>query len=418
MKTRIFLVLINSIIINISIIVSYFVRYGYPFPERNFLPFKSSFIFLTSIYILSLIFFGVYKERFKSSWELFRSIFFGVFFGTLISVAFVYIFRKGWGAFPTSIFSISSFINLLLIFKVDQFVLRRKKRIKKQVIIIGDGRVDDIVSKKAYVERKRIEQIKELAQYRDVDEIIISDKIGNKEDINLLVYIAQRLKSQIFFSSAVYLAVLSEKINGGNSLAFLSTFVGRKSDLDEFLIRVLDISGSLILLLIFSPLMLFVSLLNRISSPGPVFYKQKRVGKDGKIFTLYKFRTMVSDAEKIVGPVLAQKDDPRITSIGKFLRPSRLDELPQLFNVLRGDMSLVGPRPEREHFVKRHKALREIRLAVKPGITGLAQIRSFYDLKPKHKIKYDYLYIQRRTLALNIYILLQTIPVMLLKKGW
>ena len=127
---------------------------------------------------------------------------------------------------------------------------------------------------------------------------------------------------------------------------------------------------------------------------------------------------MVKDAEKIVGPVLASRDDPRVTKAGKVLRATRLDELPQLFNVLRGDMSLVGPRPERSHFVKLHKSLRELRLAVKPGLTGLAQIRSFYNLHPKHKIKYDYLYIQRRSLLLNLYILAKTIPIIFSKKGW
>ncbi len=127
---------------------------------------------------------------------------------------------------------------------------------------------------------------------------------------------------------------------------------------------------------------------------------------------------MVSDAEKTVGPVLASRDDPRVTKVGKVLRRTRLDELPQLFNVLRGDMSLVGPRPERPHFVRLHRALRELRLAVRPGLTGLAQIRNLYDLKPQHKIKYDYLYIQRRSLLLNIYILLKTVPVIFCKKGW
>jgi lipopolysaccharide/colanic/teichoic acid biosynthesis glycosyltransferase len=133
---------------------------------------------------------------------------------------------------------------------------------------------------------------------------------------------------------------------------------------------------------------------------------------------LYKFRTMVHNAEKHTGPVWAARDDDRVTPIGKILRRTRLDELPQLFNVLKGDMSLVGPRPERPYFVKQHKVLQGVRLVVKPGITGLAQVRGQYDLKPEHKLKYDYLYIQKRSLFLNIYILLQTIPVILLKRGW
>jgi lipopolysaccharide/colanic/teichoic acid biosynthesis glycosyltransferase len=126
---------------------------------------------------------------------------------------------------------------------------------------------------------------------------------------------------------------------------------------------------------------------------------------------------MINDAEKQLGPVLATENDPRVTKVGRFLRDTRLDEIPQLLNVILGQMSLVGPRPERPYFVKRHKALMEIRLAVRPGLTGLAQVRNAYDLHPNHKIKYDYLYIQRRSLLLNLYILAKTIPVVLLKKG-
>jgi len=191
-----------------------------------------------------------------------------------------------------------------------------------------------------------------------------------------------------------------------------------KSRLNDIFIRALDITGAFLMFLLTAPIMAVCVILIKLTSRGPVFYKQKRVGKSGRIFTLYKFRTMVDNAEKDTGPVLAARDDGRVTSVGRVLRCSRLDELPQLFNVLQGDMSLVGPRPERPFFVSQHTALRGVRLAVKPGITGLAQIRAFYDLKPEHKLKYDNLYIQNRSLFLNIYILLQTIPVVFLKKGW
>ncbi len=373
---------------------------------------------MTLIYISALSFFRVYKNRFKSSWELFQKVSSGVFLGTLLSVAFIYIFRSQWGKFPTSVFAISFFVNLLLIFKFNQFVLKTQKKIKKQVIILGKGKVDDIVGKKANVERKRIDQIRELLEYSNVDEIVISEKITNAKDLNLLLFLERKLKADILFSPSVYLEILPERINGNSSVELLNTFVGRRSDRDEFFITILDISTSLILLILAAVPMLIISILIKLTSRGAVIYKQQRVGKDGKIFTLYKFRTMVKDAEKKVGPVLAQKNDSRVTKIGKILRTTRFDELPQLFNVLCGQMSIVGPRPERPHFVKLHKALQGLRLAVKPGLTGLAQVRSFYDLHPKHKIKYDFLYIQRRSFLLNIYILLQTIPVVFLKKGW
>jgi len=418
MKMRIFLLLIDIVLINLGFLLSFLVRYGLPFPDRNFLPYRKSFVFVTLIYIAALSFFRVYKSRFRSSWDLFKRVFLGLFFGTLLSVAFVYVFRIKWGAFPTGIFVLSFFINLLLIFKVNQYILKARKKIRKKVLIIGRDNIDDIVGKKTIVERIDSNQIGELAKYRDIDEVVICERIKNEKDLSLLIYLVQKLKIEVVFKPSIYLELLSGRINGDNSVRFLSTFVGEKRDMEEFLMRSLDTMGSIFSLLICTPVIILISLLIKITSPGPIFYKQQRVGKDGKVFTLYKFRTMVNNAEKEVGPVLASRDDPRVTKVGKFLRATRLDELPQLLNVLQGDMSLVGPRPERPHFVKKHKALHELRLAVKPGLTGLAQIRSFYDLKPRHKIKYDYLYIQKRSLLLNLYILTRTLPTIFSRKGW
>jgi len=417
MLIQILLLIINAVLINLGYLLSFLARYGVPFPQRNFLPFKKSFVFLTLIYVLTLICFKVYKKRFPTSWDLFKRIFLGLFLGTLLSIAFVYVFRAKWLGFPTSVFVLSFFINLFLIFVFNRCILKAKKKIRKKIVVIGDGKIEDIVTKGTDVERKRIDDIEEVAKYKDIDEIVICEKIPNDKDINFLLYLFEKLKKNVVFSPSIYTELLSEKVNGDNSLHFLRTFVGNKSDLEEFLIRSLDIAGSLVILFVSIPIIILVSLLIKLIYSGPVLYKQERVGKDGKIFTLYKFRTMIKDAEKTVGPVWATRDDPRVTKIGKVLRVTRWDELPQLLNVLRGDMSLVGPRPERPHFVKLHKALRELRLAVKPGLTGLAQIRSFYDLHPKHKIRYDYLYIQKRSLLLNLYLLLKTIPVVLSKKG-
>jgi len=418
MRITLLLLIANAFVINGGFLISFLIRYGIPFPEGNFLPYKKSFVFLMLIYILALSFFRVYKSRFKSSWDLFKRVFLGLFFGTLLSIAFVYVFRTKWGSFPTSVFILSLLTNLLLIFKLNQRILKAKKKITKKIVVIGEDDIDDIVGKKAVIQRIKIDEIKQLVKHTDVDEIVICERIQKQEDLNLLIYLVQKLKIDVVFNPSIYMELLLGRINGENSLHFLSTFVGEKPDMEEFLIRSLDIMGSVFILLISVPLTTLISLLIKISSPGPVFYKQQRVGKDGKIFTLYKFRTMVKDAEKIVGPVLASRDDPRVTKVGKILRTTRLDELPQLLNVLLGDMSLVGPRPERPHFVKLHRALRELRLAVRPGLTGFAQIRNFYDLKPQHKIKYDYLYIQRRSLLLNMYILLKTFPVVFCKKGW
>ena len=415
---RFILLLTDALLVNIAFLLSFLIRYGLPFPENNFLPYKKSFIFLTLIQVSALSAFQVYKKRFKSSWDLFKRVFCGLFLGTLLSIAFVYTFRIEWGAFPTSVFIISFLVTLFLIFKVNQLILRFKKRIRRRVVVIGEGDISGIDVRKADLERIRVEDIKDLINCGDIDEILISDRIQDGQNLNLLIYLVQKLRTRVVFSPSSYLALLPERINGNSSMSFLNTFIGRRPDVEEFFIRSFDIAASAAILLTSLPLTALISLLIKATSTGPLLYKQQRVGKDGRVFTLYKFRTMVEDAEKMVGPVWASRDDPRVTRVGRVLRTARLDELPQLINVIKGDMSLVGPRPERPHFVMLHKALRELRLAVKPGVTGLAQIRSFYDLKPKHKIKYDYLYIQQRSLLLNLYILARTVPVLFSKKGW
>jgi lipopolysaccharide/colanic/teichoic acid biosynthesis glycosyltransferase len=216
---------------------------------------------------------------------------------------------------------------------------------------------------------------------------------------------------------------LSDELNGSIDHLFnpLSDFDAASAEtpgIHEFLIRTLDITGSALILFLSLPLFAIITVIIKVFSPGPVIYRQLRVGKEGKLFVLYKFRTMVKHAEQIWGFTPATQDDERVTPIGKFLRRTRLDELPQLVNVLKGEMSLVGPRPENIYRVNMYAPLRGVRLLVKPGITGLAQIRSFYDLKPEHKVRYDCLYIQKRSLLLNLYILLQTIHVIFLKRGW
>lgn len=181
--------------------------------------------------------------------------------------------------------------------------------------------------------------------------------------------------------------------------------------------RTLDICGSFFGLLFLFPLLLIIALLLKCCHKGSVLYKQKRLGESGRPFWLYKFRSMVSGAEKDTGPVWASKDDQRVTKLGRFLRKWSLDELPQLWNVLKGDISLVGPRPERPYFVEKHKELRGKRLNVKPGVTGLAQVNGRYELTARHKAKYDYLYLKHCSLGLDMKILLQTVWVVLSRKG-
>ncbi len=190
-----------------------------------------------------------------------------------------------------------------------------------------------------------------------------------------------------------------------------------------FFKRTLDIVISILALPVFTLIFPFIAIAILIDSPGRIFYMQRRVGKRGIIFKVLKFRSMITNAEAVSGAVWATKDDPRITKVGKFLRKSYIDELPQLFNVLFGHMSIVGPRPERPHFVEQFKGkipLYERRLRVRPGITGWAQVRHKYDETiddVREKTRYDLFYIDHISLTLDLRIILLTTLKILKGKG-
>lgn len=181
--------------------------------------------------------------------------------------------------------------------------------------------------------------------------------------------------------------------------------------------RFIDISMASLALILVSPIFILTMIAVKLTSKGPIFYRQERVGQGGKPFILYKFRSMVENAEMASGPVWAAPDDDRYTRIGKFLRKSSIDELPQLWNILRGDMSLVGPRPERLHFVNQFEDLQYHRLMVKPGLTGLAQVNGRYHLTIEEKTRYDLYYVRHQSLLLDLDILLKTIWITLSQKG-
>ena len=187
--------------------------------------------------------------------------------------------------------------------------------------------------------------------------------------------------------------------------------------------RILDVSVSLVALIVSLPIMVIVAIAVRMSSPGPVLYHQQRVGERGRVFTLHKFRSMRIDAEADSGAVWSQDGDTRVTRVGRFLRKMRFDELPQLWNVMRGDMSLVGPRPERPEFVQ--QLTQQIpyygqRHIVRPGLTGWAQVRYAYGSSVEdamEKLQYDLFYIKHMSLGMDLLIALSTVKTVLSRRG-
>lgn len=184
--------------------------------------------------------------------------------------------------------------------------------------------------------------------------------------------------------------------------------------------RSFDIAVSAVLLVLSLPILLPAALVVAATSRGGVLYRQQRVGKDGRLFQLWKLRTMRRGAEGATGAVLSSPGDPRVTPVGRWLRALRVDEIPQLWNVLAGDMSLVGPRPERPEFTSRFAESvsgYRLRLSARPGLTGLAQVSGDYSTEPEIKLRYDLAYLNNWSLGLDIAILLRTLPVILTRRG-
>lgn len=286
----------------------------------------------------------------------------------------------------------------------------------------------------------------EVIQSWTVEDIFYSTKDQSRNRFNLTYFLKEFFISNVFLV-LFYIALIfvpGRMFQGG----FATFCVGKGRYL---LKRVIDILFSIMGLILASPLFLISGILVKLSSRGPVIFKQERIGRNrrsedrrilnipvslerrrgerrkrdkfGKPFYIYKFRTMVQDAEKGLGPVWAKKGDPRVTKLGKILRTTRLDEFPQFFNVLVGDMSLVGPRPERYHFIleiaKEEERYTE-RLSLNPGITGLAQVKSGYAASldtTKIKTQYDLQYAKNWSISKDLSILLQTVFVVLTGKG-
>ena len=267
----------------------------------------------------------------------------------------------------------------------DLMDLMRKRRVDRVVVSLGD--------------RRGTMPVGELLQLR-LGGIKVEEATAILEKINGKIEVDGLYPSWFIFSEGF-------KFNSG----FL------------FARRVVSLVVALFCLLVFLPLIPLIAIAVKLTSSGPVFYRQKRVGRGSKIFTCYKFRTMRDDAEAATGPAWADNDDPRITTVGRWLRRMRFDEVPQLWNVLRGDMGFVGPRPERPEFVEwlSHEIpYYQLRHIIRPGITGWAQIRYQYTGSregSEEKLKYDLYYVKNVSLSLDLWVIIQTIKIVLTGRG-
>jgi exopolysaccharide biosynthesis polyprenyl glycosylphosphotransferase len=266
-------------------------------------------------------------------------------------------------------------------------------------------------------------KLPELIKAQKIEEVIIAIEPSEHKKIEEILSLMEGINVRISILPDLYQILLgSVKVNH----LFGTPLIEIKQNLmpvwQEVTKRILDVVASALFLLIFSPVYGMIAFMVRLSSPGPIFYKQERIGKDGKPFFIYKFRSMFIDAEK-QGPSLSSDYDPRITSWGRFMRKVRLDELPQFWNVIIGDMSLVGPRPERQFFIDQivkiaphYKHLHRVR----PGITSLGQVKYGYASSVDEmvrRLKFDILYIENMSLAMDFRVMLYTIKIIVEGRG-
>ncbi|HOL93779.1 MAG TPA: sugar transferase [bacterium] len=267
----------------------------------------------------------------------------------------------------------------------------------------------------------KMRDLPDLVQKYAIDEIIVTSQGANRQELLEILSACQSTGCKIHLMPELYEVIIGQvNIGQVGGVPLIPVNPQNANEFSAYGKRIFDlVFGSLFLVLLL-PVWGLIAVVIKLTSPGPVLYRQERVGQDGRLFTIYKFRTMYGGAETETGPVLSWDKDPRVTPVGRFLRHWRLDETPQLFNVLGGVMSLVGPRPERPQFVEKYK--REIqayrlRETVRPGMTGLAQIHGFYNSPVEHKLRYDLAYINSMSLRLDLKILFNTLWVVLSEYG-
>ncbi|RKD21952.1 exopolysaccharide biosynthesis polyprenyl glycosylphosphotransferase [Caminicella sporogenes DSM 14501] len=415
------------IFILLGFYLAFLIRFEMNPSSVNIQPFYQNmpYIIVTSIIIFYI--YDIVLTAKKSLYENALTIAISVFLIDIMTVAIVF-FNRGF-AFPRSVFIVGFFIQFILIFFLKITVLNIIKRNRKSqnILLVVSNKESNLITKEFLLNKTENDCIKYICNlinqetYKlidEVDKVYIDSNIPNKDKLDLIEYCSKKNKILYLVPGMLEIALINSKITQSNDMLLLKVERFGLSFEQKVLKRVLDIVISIIGLIITLPLLLIVSIIIKLYDKGPVFYKQERVTENNKIFNLYKFRTMIVDAEKYTGPVLATERDPRITPIGRFLRATRIDELPQLINVLKGDMSIVGPRPERPYFVEKfNKEIEEFkyRVFVKAGITGLAQVLGRYSTDPENKAKFDLLYIKNYSLLLDIKIIFNTFKVIFMK---
>ncbi len=424
---KVIIILTDLLFINLAYLLAYLIKFNGQLPSFNFSPYVEAAPFITFSALILFDIYGMLKFYRKSLYDSFISIIFVVFLLGIVTTAITY-FQQGF-SFPRSVLLIAPVIQFILLFLWYAFIFLLKKytTITKNLMVIGiNDNMDDILDKVSATVANADVAVKYVYSPNQMDKII--KRISNVDEVLICPGLTDEQKmriSNMCLDARKVVYVVPELFE----ISLVNTRLVHFEDLPAFMIdrlgltveqrffkRIFDIIFSLIGIIVLSPLMLIASILVKCTSRGPVIYTQERVTYNNEIFSMFKFRTMFQDAEKETGPVISGRGDPRVTKVGKFMRKFRIDELPQLFNVLVGNMSIVGPRSERPYFVEQFEKdipIYSKRNLVKAGITGYAQVLGNYDTSAWDKLRYDLIYIKNYSLLLDLKIIFQTIKVVL-----
>lgn len=451
-KEKILLVVSDFITINIAWVFYYLFRVESGWipttvPAQFLIPLAAVWIY----WVIIFAFAGLYQHWFvRSRFDEFASVFKTISFGCFILFFVIFLDDALKDTKAISRFLILIYWSLMIVSVGSGRILIRSLQMSmlqkgiglRNSIIVGTGkRGKELVS--------LIDKFPQLG-YKFIGFVSLYDKnsyLGNLDDLKVIIYnykisevliaLEENEKDKLFEiirycqDSDVNMKIMPDtyeivsglaKTNQLYGVPFIEVMPEIMPYGSQLFKRILDIFISVTILTLLLPVLLLIIILIKVTSKGPVFYTQVRVGRNSRNFNMYKFRSMVKDAEEY-GPEWAGENDPRITGVGRIIRKFYIDEVPQLINVLKNEMSIVGPRPERPFFVE--KLSKEIpyyykRLSVKPGITGWAQIKHKYDLTlddVKEKLKFDFFYIENMSLKLDFKIMVNTFLVVILMKG-
>jgi len=419
---KIIIGLVDIVLYHISFVLSFLIRYDFNIPEINYSAYSSARIYIFIAFVLLNILFGIYILYNKQKMDFIYLTVIAQFLMALIIMAMTFFGR--WFTFPRTIIFISFVVSslILIIWRFVVFKLYEKIDGTKEVMVVGSENAclkavenfENSKNKRHSVTKIVIGNYYEnvLENMNTVDIVYIAERIEEREKIRIYDLLIRNKKKLFLNTSFENLVLVNPNIMSIEDESIIEASDFSISPEDDIIKRLIDIIASLAILIVASPIIIVTAMLVKMTSPGPVFYKQTRVTKDQREFGILKFRTMSATAEKDSGPVLASANDTRVTPIGKYLRSLRIDELPQLFNVLVGDMSLVGPRPERPFFVEQFKKQNHdyyLRHNVRAGITGYAQVYGKYATDFNSKLNFDLVYIKKFSFVLDTKIMLQTI---------